>query len=205
MADYTGQTIKNQEINLLNNENLLHKLSHGMIMEDCVINFKVPANGIIIAKAQFINCTLNFKTKLTNYSFSSTIFDGCKFTGKLSGCEFGYRKKNHNPEQPEIKGNIINCDFSEVAFANGIRFFNCDTATIKFPKFPHFFIKDPYQNAPIILENNFPKSLKTLFGSAWLTEADNALLLNIDEAAQKDKISVEEFKSLISAYDFIEM
>ena len=204
MSVFTNQTIKNEEITLLNN--VVNRLAHQLVMEDCIINFKLTSRALICAQAKFLNCTLNFKTRLNNHPFSSVYFENCTFKGKLSSSEFGRRKWIHEPEKEKIIAGIKNCDFSEVTVFDGIRFIDCDIDTIIFPKFPHFVVKYPFKNAQKILDSNLPKLFKSLFEpNKWLMETDNALLFNFNESAKYYDISVEEFKNLISQYDFIEM
>lgn len=206
MADYMGQKIKDQEINLLNNENLAHKLSHGMIMENCVINFKVPAKAIIITKAKFINCTLNFKTKLTNYPFTSSYFENCIFLGKLSGCEFGYRPSIHLEEEEKFKGNIINCDFSKMALFDKIRLMNCDINKQILPTFPNFVIIDPIKNYRNLVDEDFPHMLKINFNyEDYLDDNDKGLVFDAEIMSKEYDIPIDKLKSIFSKYDFIKM
>lgn len=201
-----NQIVKDEEINLLSNSNLCHKLLGGLVMENCIINIKVSARGLIISQAKFINCTFNFKTKITNYSFTSSCFENCTFLGKMSGCEFGYRKRDNE----KIRGNMINCDFSQMLLMDGIRFLDCEMAGIKLPSFPHFTILNPLRNTNFLKDyDSASEKLKKYFDFnrefTWLTEEDKALTKDAVGLSLKYGVKPEELKHILLAFDFIAM
>jgi len=197
------QHVKDQEIDVHNKSNLCHKLSHGLVMENSILNFKVSGRGIIMAQSRFYNCTFNFKTKM-QYPFTKVYFNGCTFTGRLESSEFGRRPWITSDEE-KVKGDCIDCDFSQMKYANGIRFIDCDVERIKFPTGEHFVIKYPYKNIQAAQDSDMPGRLKRNFDPNWLMPTENALLYNFAEMAKRCDLPVDELKKQLAGIDFIEM
>src|SRR5262249_23563674 len=66
-----------------------------------------------------------------------TVFlKGCRFTGRLTGNDFG-----RWPDSPP-GGGIEDCDFSG-AQLDACRFLDCDVSSLRFPHWPCFTILDP--------------------------------------------------------------
>ena len=90
MIDLNGQHLKDQEINLGNDSNLVHKLL-GVTMENCTLNFKVSGNGVSMARSKFYGCTFNFKTKM-RYPLPKLISKTAHLQGKCSAASSGVGK-----------------------------------------------------------------------------------------------------------------
>lgn len=206
MINLIDQHIKDQEITLGNDSDLKHKLS-GVTMENCTLNFKVSGNGVIMGRSKFYNCTFNFKVKM-RYQFYNTYFEGCTFTGKMFSSEFG-RREQVGSEAVKVTADVVNCDFSKLTLADGIRFLNCDMAATKLPPFPHFTVLNPYENSNFLQNSDAPEKLKKYFnfngGLDWLMPEDKALIFDARQIAPKYDISLDDLQALLKDFEFIKM
>lgn len=119
-------------------------LGPNLTLRHCTVVLKLSARNLLINQASFVDCTFEVKQELKNHQqwlFAS--LKGCRFKGKLSGCDFG-----HWPEyggEDTKHGAIEDCDFSE-ARLDGCRFMGCDERTLRFPRWPCFTFMDPLRH-----------------------------------------------------------
>jgi hypothetical protein len=109
-----------------------------LTLKNCTLVLRVSARNLIIPGARFIGCTINIKKELKNFGWEHALLEGCRFTGRLNGNDFG-----HWPDSPR-PGHIQDCDFS-AAQLDACRFLECDTNTLRFPPWPCFTILEPFQ------------------------------------------------------------
>jgi hypothetical protein len=76
------------------------------------------------------------KKELKNFGWEHARLEGCRFTGRLNGNDFG-----RWPDSPK-PGHIQDCDFS-AAQLDACRFLECDVRTLRFPSWPCFTILEP--------------------------------------------------------------
>src|SRR5690349_3473085 len=149
---FRDREIENERLELTD-KNSLYYLSNNLTLKNCTVVLKVPARNLIIKQARFINCTFEVKQELKNHqAWVKASLKGCRFKGKLSGCDFG-----HWPDYSEGSehGFIEDCDFSE-ARLDGCRIMGCDPATLHFPKWPCFTLLDPVQNSRALRSATWP-------------------------------------------------
>ncbi|HVG63403.1 MAG TPA: hypothetical protein VNA24_32860 [Hyalangium sp.] len=135
MIQFSDQEIANERL-ILDSATELYYLGHNLTLRNCTLVIKVPARALVIARTQLIDCALEVKRVLTNFRWQSAHLKGCRFTGRLSGNDFG-----GCPDRPD-EGSIENCDFSQ-AHLDASRFLQCNIDTIHLPRWPYFSIFNP--------------------------------------------------------------
>jgi hypothetical protein len=131
--------IENEQLEL--NAGVIYFLGPNLTLRNCTLVLRVPARDLIIPQARFINCTIDVKKVLKNFRWEHAALKGCRFTGRLSGNDFG-----RWPTSVKAPGSIEDCDFSG-ARLNWTRFVGCDVRTLRFPSWPCFTIYDPVRRA----------------------------------------------------------
>lgn len=144
------------------------------------------------------------KQELKNHqSWVSTYLKGCRFKGRLSGCDFGYWPE-YGSDPWYQHGFIEDCDFTD-ARLDGCRFHGCDPATLRFPKWPHFTILDPIGNAQALCSVKWPERfgavvMEDLHAQPSRTQAltENALIL-----AKQFETTPEDLKAVLEQFDCV--
>ncbi|ATB38173.1 hypothetical protein CYFUS_003606 [Cystobacter fuscus] len=148
-----NREIKNERLELTD-KGSLYFLGPELTLSHCTVVLKVSARSLLIREGtRFIDCTFEVKKELKNHQdwvFAS--LKGCRFKGRLSGCEFG-----RWPDYSEgwEHGSIDACDFSE-AHLDGCRFHGCDMSTLQLPLWPCFTILDPLRRGPELVARQWP-------------------------------------------------
>ncbi len=136
----------NIENKILDNERLefhpgiVYFLGPDLTLKNCTLVLRASARNLVIPHARFIGCNFEVKKELKNLWWEHAILEGCRFTGRLSGNDFGAWPDSRWP------GHIRDCDFSS-AWLDGCRFLACDTSTLRFPSWPCFTLLNPIQRA----------------------------------------------------------
>jgi hypothetical protein len=198
---FKEQEIENERLELTD-KNSLYFLSTGLTLRHCTVVLKVPASRLVIKQATFIDCTFEVKQELKNHQcWVSASLKGCRFKGRLSGCDFG-----HWPSYSERAGHgsIEDCDFTE-ARLDGCRIMGCDPATLRFPKWPCFTILDPIGRAAELRSVQWPGR----FGRIIIEELHKqpaptrALTLSATVEARHFETTPEALKAVIEQFDCI--
>jgi hypothetical protein len=200
---FKEREIENERLELTD-KNSLYYLSTNLTLRNCTVVLKVPASRLIIKQATFINCTFEVKQELKNHQdWISASLKGCRFKGRLSGCDFG-----HWPEygsEPEYQhGSIEDCDFTE-ARLDGCRIMGADPATIRFPKWPCFTILDPIGRAAELRSAQWPD----LFGRVVIAHLHEqpprttALTKHAPSIAKRMETTEEALRAVIEKFDCI--
>ncbi len=135
MIQYRHQEISNERL-VLDRKLELYYLGHDLTLRNCTVVIKVPERALVIARTRFIDCIIEVKRVLKNFRWYHAHLEGCRFSGRFSGNDFGSW-----PETPE-EGSLKDCDFS-LAQLDGCRFIQCDVRTLRFPSWPCFTLIDP--------------------------------------------------------------
>jgi hypothetical protein len=109
---YKDQEIENERLELTD-KNSLYYLSTDLTLRHCTLVVKVPASRLIIKQGRFIDCIFEVKQELKNHDWSHAFLKGCRFTGRLSGCDFGHRFPYTEGRE---HGGIEDCDFPRRAW-----------------------------------------------------------------------------------------
>ena len=139
MIQFSDREIVNEQL-VLDSRTELYYLGHDLTLRNCTLVLKVPARALVITQTRFIDCTIHVKQELKNFGWENALLQGCKFTGRLSGNDFG-----HWPDSPRL-GHIQDCDFS-AAQLDACRFLECDTQTLRFPPWPCFTLLEPVRRS----------------------------------------------------------
>lgn len=200
---FKDREIKNERLELTD-KNSLYFLSTGLTLHGCTIVLKVPARNLVIKEARFIDCTFDVKQELKNdQGWISGHLKGCRFKGRLSGCDFGYWPE-YGSDPWYQHGFIEDCDFTE-ARMDGCRVMDCDPRTLRFPKWPCFTIFDPISHAPELRSAKWPG----LFGRITIDHLHTqpartrSVTLHAPSVAKRMETTEEELRAVIEQFDCI--
>jgi hypothetical protein len=130
----------------------LYWLGPNLTLRDCTLVIGVASRGLTLMSGQFIDCTIQANGELKNKRWARMSFKGCRFQGRFTGNDFGFREDDLDKWR---LGGIQNCDFSE-ARLDGCRFYNCDMRTIQLPRWPCFTLLDPVRRAEELARSKWP-------------------------------------------------
>ena len=200
---YENREIENQRLELTD-KGSLYFLGSKLTLRNCTIVLKVSARNLFIKGVRFIDCTFEVKQELKNYQqWVYASLKGCRFKGRLSGCDFGHWPEYANDWEWE-QGAIEDCDFTE-ARLDGCRFMGCDPRTLEFPKWPCFTILEPIRRAPELRGVKWPGE----FGDVVVENLHKrppstaALTLFAPAEAKRFETTEEELRAVIEKFDFI--
>ncbi|MFP2904229.1 pentapeptide repeat-containing protein [Pyxidicoccus sp. 3LFB2] len=154
MIQFSDREITGERLEL-DSKTELYYLGHDLTLRNCTLVIRVPERALVISKTRLIDCTLEVKRELRGFRWHNAILKGCRFSGALSGCEFG---RWPDEEAPEL-GNIEGCDFTG-ARLEACRFLQCDARTLKFPSWPCFTILDPVRRKSELLALPWPGTMR---------------------------------------------
>ncbi|ATB32560.1 pentapeptide repeat-containing protein [Melittangium boletus] len=198
---FRDKEIRNERLELTD-KGSLYFLSTNLTLRNCTVVLKVSAKNLIIKQAQFINCTFDVKQELVNHQeWIYAQLKGCRFKGRLSGCEFG-----HWPDYASDSGtgSIEDCDFSE-AQLDGCRFHGCDMRTIKLPRWPCFTILDPIRRSQELMGKPWPGTVGPVTISMHATEPPStvAVTWSASVLAKECRTTPEAIKAVLETCEGI--
>ncbi|QRN94345.1 pentapeptide repeat-containing protein [Archangium violaceum] len=200
---FKDQEIENERLELTD-KNSLYYLSTGLTLRNCTVVLKVPASRLIIKQAQFIDCTFEVKQELKNHQFwVAASLKGCRFKGKLTGCDFGYWPE-YGSDPWFQHGAIEDCDFTE-ARLDGCRIMGCDPATIRFPKWPCFTILDPIGRACELNSVQWPGGFRPIIVEGQYGDPPRTMAVTFyaPALAKRRETTEEAFRAVIERFDCI--
>jgi hypothetical protein len=154
MIQFKDREIANERLEL-DSKTELYYLGHHLTLRRCTLVLKVPARALVVSKTRLIDCTIDARKELKGFSWDHAWLKGCRFTGALSGCDFG----RWPDEEPDQLGGIEDCDFSG-ARLEACRFLVCDASTLKFPSWPCFTLLDPVRRKDPLLSLPWPGTMR---------------------------------------------
>ena len=135
---YENREMEGERLELTDKEGNYY-LGPNLTLRNCTVVTRVSARGLGVRPSRFTDCTFEAKQELKNQDWSEAFLKGCRFIGRLTGCDFGHRL----PELPgRENGGIEDCDFTH-ARLDGCRFHGCDMRTLRLPRWPCFTLLDP--------------------------------------------------------------
>jgi hypothetical protein len=200
---YKDQEIENERLELTDKKSLYY-LSTGLTLRHCTVVLKVPASRLIIKQARFINCTFEVKQELKNHqSWVAASLKGCRFKGRLSGCDFGHWPE-YGSDPWYQHGSIEDCDFSE-ARLDGCRIMGSDPATIRFPKWPCFTILDPIGRARELNSVQWPGGFRPVIVEGQYRDPPRTMAVTFyaPALAKRRETTEEAFRAVIEQFDCI--
>lgn len=186
--------IANEQLEL--NAGVIYFLGPNLTLRNCHLVLRGPARDLIIPQAQFINCTIDVKKELKNFRWEHASLKGCRFTGRLSGNDFG-----RWPTSEKAPGSIEDCDFSE-ARLDGCRFVGCDINTLRLPSWPSFTILEPARRSRELNAIAWPGKMGIAFmGFADAPASTAAITYWAPALAKWSGCSVEELRAALERVD----
>ncbi|MBM7118945.1 pentapeptide repeat-containing protein [Archangium primigenium] len=186
----------------LTDKGMLYFLSTGLVLRECTVVLKASARNILINQASFIDCAFEVKQELKNHQawvFAS--LKGCRFTGRLSGCDFGRWPGYADGWE---HGAIEDCDFSE-ARLDGCRFMGCEPTSLKYPGWPCFTILEPLRVAADLRRAEWPGSFGDIVVDTLHEQPapTRALTLFAPAEAKRFDTTPEALRAVIERFDCI--
>ncbi|NTX05659.1 hypothetical protein [Myxococcus sp. CA040A] len=146
-----GKVIENERI-VLGREDIAF-LGPNLTLRACTVTVKVTARNLILIQPRLIDCVIEVKQELKNLRWCKAFLKGCRFTGVMSGNDFG--RWPFDEEAEKKLGGIEDCDFSG-ARLDACRFLDCDVDTLKLPSWPCFTFLDPTRRRQELLAAPWP-------------------------------------------------
>lgn len=198
---YEDREIEGERLELTDNKEGNYYLGPNLTLRRCTVVTRVSAGWLHIRPTRFIDCTIQVKQELKNHDWSKAFLKGCRFTGRLTGSDFGLRFP-HDPGWEN--GGIEDCDFTE-ARLNYCRFHGCDMRTLRLPPWPCFTILDPIGRSPELNRVKWPERFGGVIVENLHTQPSTtvALTYHAPSVAERFGTTPEELKSVLEKFDFI--
>ncbi|MFY0570474.1 hypothetical protein ACN28E_42525 [Archangium lansingense] len=207
---YKDKQVENERLELTD-KGAIYFLGRNLTLKNCTLVLKVAARNLFIRDVRFIDCTFEVKQELVNHQdWIRASLKGCRFKGRLSGCDFGHWPEYGNEPEYQL-GTIEDCDFSE-ARLDACRFHGDDPSTLRFPRWPCFTLLDPLRRADELCNLKWPER----FGRSLISLLDQspekrykhprstmALSYYAPAEAKRLDTTEEAFKAAIEKCDFI--
>jgi hypothetical protein len=198
---YEDREIENERLELTD-KGSLYFLGSNVTFRNCTLVLKVSGRNLIFdQETRFINCTFEVKQELKNHQeWVLASLKGCRFKGRLSGCEFGRWPGYSNGWE---HGAIEDCDFTE-ARLDGCRFHGCDMRTLRLPKWPCFTILDPLGRSRELAAMDWPGDVSIIMeGHAREPPSTVAVTWHALTLAKENGTTPEAIKAVLEKLDFI--
>ena len=189
------KTLENERLELAD-KGSLYSLGPSLVLRNCTLVLKVPARNLSTKGARLIDCTIEVKQELKSYAgWIKASLQGCRFKGKMPGCEFG-RWPDYAPGWEH--GSIENCDFSE-AHLQGCRFHSCDPLTLRLPRWPYFTLLDPPRRYRDWLAHPWPGNLGSSIIGTSCSDPPSTVAVTWSAAllAKEEGCSVEDLRAVV--------
>ncbi|AKJ07480.1 pentapeptide repeat protein [Archangium gephyra] len=196
---YEDREMEGERLELAGKEEI-YFLGPNLTLRRCTLVLRVPARWLHILPTRFIDCSIQVKQELKNHDWSRAFLKGCRFTGRLTGCDFGHRLP-HWPGREN--GGIEDCDFSE-AQLQGCRFHGCDMRTLRLPSWPCFTLLDPIGKSQELNSLKWPgRSHIIVVGLDTEPPSTVAVTYHAPTVAKRYGTTPEELKAVIEKLDFV--
>lgn len=207
---YENKQIEDERLELTD-KGTIYFLGRKLTLKNCTLVLKVAASNLFIRDVRFIDCTFEVKQELKNHQqWIRASLKGCRFKGRLSGCDFGHWPEYGN--EPEYQmGAIEDCDFTETRL-DECRFHGDDPRTLRFPKWPCFTLLDPVRRADELRNlkwpNRFGRSLASLLDQSpekRIKHPRSTMALSYYAPVEAKRLGIPEeaFKAAIEKCEFI--
>ena len=194
MITFRDREIANERL-ILESRTELYYLGPALTLRNCTLVVKVPRKALVLNQVNLIDCTIEVARVLKDYQWDRVHLKGCRFKGRFVGNDFGNRRDTN-------KGSIVDCDFSE-AHLDATRFLDCDTRTLRFPRWPFFTLFDPVRRSGQLQSLPWPTRLGRL-QMECLAEAPPetmAVTYSAVEFAKRSGTTPEAIKAVVEKLD----
>lgn len=191
------KTIENERLELRDKDTLYY-LGPNLVLRSCTITLRVPAKRLLPRGLRLIDCTVEAKKELKELSLYEAHLKGCHFTGRLFGCDFGYKPDPGLPHREA--GGIEDCDFS-ASHLHACRFVGCDPSTLRFPRWPHFTLLEPFRRNREFASMTWPREIRSWFTSFDMYPSTTAAVVFSATALAKEAgVSEERIRALLEGH-----
>jgi hypothetical protein len=193
---FEGESIEDKRLEL-GAKNRNYYLGPNLTLRRCTLILRVPTRRLHLTGPRLIDCTIEVKQELKTMRWYTAFLKGCRFTGRLSGNDFG--------RWPEAKGfeeigGIEDCDFT-AAVLDGCRFLGCDMKSIKLPRWPCFTILNPYHRRQELLAFAWPGNVRAAMDFTWTPESTAALTYSAPALAKRSGTTPEAIRATLEQLD----
>jgi hypothetical protein len=197
---YEDREIEDERVEVTD-PNGLYFLGPRLVLRRCTVIIRVPARQLHVCPSRFIDCTIEVKRELKNLAWVEAKLQGCRFKGRMTGCDFG-PWTDYSEHWRE--GFIEDCDFTE-ARLDGCRFHGCDVRTLRLPRWPCFTILEPVRRARELNRVQWPGRFGPVIVEGLSEEppSASAVTFHAPSVAERQKTTAEELKSVLEKFDFI--
>jgi hypothetical protein len=197
---YEGRQIEDERLELAEKDRLTY-LGPDLTLRRCTVIVRLPAIRLHLLPTNFIDCTIELKQELRNFSWTCAALKGTRLKGRMLGCDFGPWPGNATGWE---HGAVEDCDFSE-ARLDLCRFHSCDIRTLRLPRWPCFTILDPIGRGRELTGVQWPGSFRpvTLEGRYKELPSTVALTFYAPAEAKRSGTTEEALKAAIERFDFI--
>ena len=108
MIQFSDQVIVGERL-VLDSKTELYYLGHNLTLRNCTVVMRVVTRALVIARVHFIDCFIDVKQELRDFSWTHASLKGCRFKGRLLGADFGYWRGSAATWE---EASISDCDFS---------------------------------------------------------------------------------------------
>jgi hypothetical protein len=147
---YENREIEGERLEFPNDA--IYWIGPNATLRGCTLVLRVTGRWLHLLSAQLIDCTLHAKSELNALRWSRVKLKGCRFKGRFTGNDFGFREDSIDKWKV---GGIEDCDFSE-ARLHGCRFSNCDMNSLRLPRWPCFTLMDPLAHVVELSRREWP-------------------------------------------------
>ncbi len=188
--------LENEKVEL-GAKNANYYLGPHFTLRRCTLILRVPTKRLHLTAPKLIDCTIEVKQELKALRWYTAFLKGCRFTGRLTGNDFG-----HWPDATgfEEVGGIEDCDFT-AAILDGCRFLGCDMKSIKLPKWPCFTILSPYHRRQELTTFAWPGDVRVAMDFSWSPESTAAVTYFAPSLAKQFGATDAELKVTLQEID----
>ena len=200
MIQFSDQEIVGERL-VLDSKTELYYLGHNLTLRNCTVIMRVATRALVIARVHFMDCIINVRQELRNFRWTHASLKGCLFKGRLSGADFGYWRGSAATWE---HASIADCDFSG-ARLDCCRFHECDTRTLKFPRWPCFTILDPIGNSHKLRRVEWPGIFGDIVVENLHTDPPStvALTYHAPSVAKRNDTTAEALRAVLEKFDCI--
>ncbi|MCP3136793.1 pentapeptide repeat-containing protein [Pyxidicoccus xibeiensis] len=172
-------------------------LGPNLTLRNCTLVLRVAARNLILIGPRLIDCTIEVKRELKNFPWTHANLKGCRFTGTMTGCDFGRWPYDEKPE----RGGIEDCDFTG-AHLTACRFVDCDPGSLKLPSWPCFTILDPMRRNKELLALPWPGTTRIMVESFLMSPPQTVAVTDSATAlAKRFDTSEEAIRAVLDRLD----
>ncbi|WP_309897482.1 hypothetical protein [Archangium sp.] len=190
---YENREIEGERLELTDKK-AIYWLGPNVTLRRCTLVTNISARWLLLVSGSLIDCTIHAKSELKTLPWAPMSVKGCRFKGRFTGNDFGFRLDLFDREKA---GGIEDCDFSE-AQLEGCRFFNCDMTSIRLPRWPCFTFLDARRHAAELARRAWPGSFDSVIRT--VCDPPNGTVASAWHAptiAKKSDTTVEQLRAAL--------